>query len=444
MFGTDGVRGIANSPELSPELAFDLGRAATALNAGDARPLALIGRDTRQSGSMLESALAAGICAAGGDVLRIGVVTTPAVALLTKLSGARFGVMISASHNPSAYNGIKFFSADGYKLPDAQEDALESAVRAGATAPARPTGAGVGTVADDATLVERYVQHLTATGTSLQGLKVVVDCGHGAAYRLSPEVLRRLGAEVIAINTSPDGMNINDGCGSTHPEGLQEAVRTHGAHAGIAHDGDADRCIAVDERGEITDGDQIMAVCALDLHQRGLLKQDTLVVTVMSNLGLKLAMRQAGIRLVETKVGDRYVLEAMLQGGYNLGGEQSGHVIFLDHNTTGDGILTAIQLLGVMARSKRALSDLAGCMQRLPQVLENVRVGSKEGWEQSQPIRSAIAAAEGALGENGRVLVRASGTEPLIRVMLEGSDLAELKRLAGQIAQAVRNELPGA
>ena len=439
------MRGVAGSAELSPELALRLGHAAAALAAARSgrRPRALVGRDPRRSGPMLEAALTAGICAAGGDVVHLGVVTTPAVALLTKLSGADLGVMISASHNPAEYNGIKFFSGDGCKLPDAEEDRLADLALAPADLDARPTADGVGVDAQAPELVERYVEHLVGTGASLAGLRVVVDCGHGAAYRVSPEVLRRLGAEVIALNVVPDGLNINDHCGSTHPEVLQAAVRAHGAHAGIAHDGDADRCIAVDERGEVVDGDQIMAICALDRYARGALRQDTLVVTVMSNLGLTLAMRQAGIRLATTKVGDRYVLEAMLKEGYNLGGEQSGHVIFLDHNTTGDGILTAVQLLSVAARSGKPLSELAACMRRLPQVLENVKVRDKNGWEQNLRIASAVSAAEAALGGLGRVLGRASGTEPLIRVMLEGPDEAELHRLAGGIRDVVIAELSG-
>lgn len=455
LFGTDGVRGIANSDELSPELAFALGQAATRLAAagrlfgaaGGAaqarRPLALIGRDTRRSGTMLGDALAAGIQSAGGDVYQLGVATTPAVAYLTRVLGADFGAVISASHNPAEYNGIKFFSRDGYKLPDAVEDELERLATGGAEGFTRPTGAGVGEQkALGPSGTERYVQYVAATvPVSLQGLRVVVDCGHGAAYQLSPAVLRQLGAEVIVIGGDPDGMNINAGCGSTHPEALQAAVRQHGAHAGIAHDGDADRCIAVDERGELVDGDRIMAVCALDLHARGALKGDTVVATVMSNMGLEVLLRQHGIRLLRTRVGDRYVLEEMLKAGASLGGEQSGHIIFLDHSTTGDGILTAAQLLGCMARAGRPLSELAGQMQRFPQVLENVRVRVRDGWAENPAIAAAIQAAATALGDRGRVLVRPSGTEPLIRVMLEGPDLEELRRMAGQIKEVIAAEL---
>lgn len=443
MFGTDGVRGVANTDALSPELAFRLGRAAAALareNTGG-RILAVIGRDTRRSGSMLASALAAGICSAGGDVVDLGVVTTPAVAYITTHLKAAFGVMVSASHNPAPDNGIKFFSAAGYKLPDEVEDRLEALVRAEPDQLPRPTGAQLGAVRTSEEEIEAYIQHLVASGSPLKGMKVVVDCGHGAAYRLSPEVLRRLGADVVALNTAPDGMNINHGCGSTHPEGLQAAVVAHGAHVGIAHDGDADRCIAVDERGELVDGDQIMAICALDLAARGELAGETLVATVMSNMGLELLLQQRGIKLLRAKVGDRYVLEEMQKGGYVLGGEQSGHVIFGRISTTGDGILTAVQLLSVLAREGRPLSELAGQMQRLPQWLENVRVGRKEGWEQNAAIAAAIAKAEAALRGQGRVLVRASGTEPLIRVMLEGSDLAEIRRMAEEIREVVLAEL---
>lgn len=455
LFGTDGVRGIANTDELSPELAFALGQAATRLAAsgrlsgpGGAaarahRPTAVIGRDTRRSGAMLEDALAAGIQSAGGDVYRLGVATTPAVAYLTRDLGADFGVVISASHNPAEYNGIKFFSRDGFKLPDAVEDELERMAAGGGEPFVRPTGAGVGEQRPLAGVgAERYVAHVAGTvDVGLQGLRVVVDCGHGAAFHLAPAVLRRLGAEVVVMGAEPDGMNINAGCGSTHPEALQAAVVSHGAHAGIAHDGDADRCIAVDEQGRLVDGDQIMAICALDLHARGQLRDQAVVATVMSNLGLEVMLRQHGIRLLRTRVGDRYVLEEMLRTGASLGGEQSGHIIFRAHSTTGDGILTAAQLLGCLARSGRPLSTLAGQMPRYPQVLENVRVRSRVGWEENGRILAAIARAEQELGKSGRVLVRASGTEPLIRVMLEGPELGTLRRLAGDIAAAIAAEL---
>lgn len=443
MFGTDGVRGVANTEALSPELAFRLGRAAAAMAVEKTgrRPLAVVGRDTRRSGPMLAAAVSAGICSAGGDVVDLGVVTTPAVAFITGHIQADFGVMLSASHNPAPDNGIKFFSAEGYKLPDAVEDQLEALVRTSPDTMPRPTGASLGTIRTDAAAIEAYIEHLVRTGQPLTGLRLVLDCGHGAAYQLSPEVFRRLGAEVITLNTAPDGLNINDGCGSTHPEQLQQAVVAHGAHVGIAHDGDADRCIAVDERGEVVDGDQIMAICALDLHARGALAGDTVVATVMSNMGLELLLKKHQIQLLKTKVGDRYVLEEMLKGQYVLGGEQSGHVIFGQLATTGDGILTAVQLLSVLARQKRPLSELAGQMVRLPQWLENVRVASKEGWDRNPAIAEAIQKVQTALGDQGRVLVRPSGTEPLIRVMLEGPDLNQIRAMAQQIKEVIIAEL---
>lgn len=443
MFGTDGVRGVANTEALSPELAFALGRAAVTLahHDGIERPLAVIGRDTRQSGSMLGAALAAGICSAGGDVVDLGVVTTPAVAFVTVHLQASFGVMISASHNPAPDNGIKFFSRKGFKLPDEVEDRLEALVRATADTMDRPTGGGVGSIRTDEASIEAYMQHVVSTGSPLKGLKLVVDCGHGASYQLAPEIYRRLGAEVVALNTAPTGTNINDRCGSTHPEELQKMVVVHQADVGIAHDGDADRCIAVDERGEVVDGDQIMAICAMDAVARGELAKDTLVATVMSNMGLELLMRKKGINLVRAKVGDRYVLEEMQKGGFNLGGEQSGHVIFGEYSTTGDGILTAVQLLSVLSKGSQRLSELAGQMQQLPQHLENVRVSSKEGWDRNPAILAAIQDAEAALAGQGRVLVRPSGTEPLIRVMLEGADLEQIRRLALQIKEVIVAEL---
>lgn len=468
LFGTDGVRGVANTAELSPELAFALGEAATWLAkngrlggaapgvagagagpqaaqvgraGGSRRPLAVVGRDTRQSGPLLESALVAGILAAGGDVARLGVVTTPAVAHLVRELGADFGVVISASHNPPEYNGIKFFSAEGYKLPDPVEDELADLALAGRQPGPRPTGAGVGTLREDPDLVERYVDHVARSGVRLDGLHVVVDCGHGAAFRLAPAVLRRLGAQVTVLNDAPDGMNINLGCGSTHPQGLQQAVVALGAHAGIAHDGDADRCIAVDGQGRVVDGDQILAICALDLDARGLLPDKAVVATVMSNMGLEVLLRRHGIRLLRTPVGDRYVLEEMLRTGARLGGEQSGHIIFRDHATTGDGILTAVQLLSVVVRSGRSLAELAAQMDRYPQLLENVRVQRKEGWDQNPRIAAAIRAAEAALDGQGRVLVRPSGTEPLIRIMLEGPDATVLRQLAGELREVIAQEL---
>lgn len=442
-FGTDGVRGVAGSGELPPELALRLGFAAAALagRRSGRRPQAVVGRDTRRSGAMLEAALCAGICAAGGDVVRLGVVTTPGVALLVRLRRADLGIAISGSHNSAEYNGIKMFSGDGYKLPDAEEAELSALAEAAPDFAARPTGAGIGTARDAPELVEQYLSYLVRRGLSLRGLRVVVDCAHGAAHWLSPVALAELGAEVIPLNSQPDGLNINVNCGSTHPAMLQRAVLAHRAHAGIAHDGDADRCIAVDERGALVDGDQIMLICALDLAARGRLHHNTLVATVMSNLGLELAAREAGIRLLRTPVGDRHVLEAMRAEGYSLGGEQSGHVIFLDEQTTGDGIFTAARLLSLVAASGQPLSVLAARMRRAPQVVENVRVSHREGWASSAAIADSIRAAEAILGARGRVLVRASGTEPLIRIMLEGPEEEELARLAGGIREVVSREL---
>ncbi|MDB4895165.1 MAG: phosphoglucomutase [Firmicutes bacterium] len=443
MFGTDGVRGIANTEALSPELAFRLGRAAAATvqNRTGKRPVAVVGRDTRQSGPMLAAALAAGIASGGVDVVDLAVVTTPAVAYVTTHIGAAFGVMISASHNPAPDNGIKFFSADGFKLPDAAEDQLEALIRTMPDTLPRPTGRDLGTIRSAPEEVEAYVKHVVSTARPLKGLRVVVDCGHGAAYKLAPEILKRLGADVVALNTEPNGMNINAGCGSTHPDELQKMVVVHQAHAGIAHDGDADRCIAVDERGGLVDGDQIMAICALDAHARGELAHDTLVATVMSNMGLDILLRKRGVQLVKAKVGDRYVLEEMQKGQYLLGGEQSGHVIFGEYSTTGDGILTAVQLLSILARDARQLSELAGQMQHLPQWLENVKVTSKEGWDSKPAIAAAIRQAEETLGDQGRILVRPSGTEPLIRVMLEGPGLDEIRAMAKQIKEVIVAEL---
>jgi len=443
LFGTDGVRGVANTESLSPELAFALGRAAaaTAATRTGKRPLAVIGRDTRRSGPMLAAALSAGICSAGADVVDLAVVTTPAVAFVTTHLRADFGVMISASHNPAPDNGIKFFSGDGFKLPDSAEDELEALVRQQPDTMPRPTGGRLGTIRTDDSTIEAYIQHVVSTGRPLRGLRVVLDCGHGAAYRLSPEIFRRLGAEVTALNVSPDGVNINEHCGSTHPEELQKMVVVNRADVGIAHDGDADRCIAVDERGEIVDGDQIMAICAIDARLRGNLAKDTLVATVMSNMGLEILLRKKGIQLLKAKVGDRYVLEEMQKGRYTLGGEQSGHVIFGDYSTTGDGILTAVQLLSIVATGSRPLSELAGQMQRLPQWLENVRVKSKEGWDSNPAIAAAIRGAQTSLGEQGRVLVRPSGTEPLIRVMLEGPSLEGIRSMAQQIKEVILTEL---
>lgn len=444
LFGTDGVRGVANS-ELTPELAFRLGRAATYLFGSEyRRPVIIIGRDTRISGAMLESALAAGICSAGGQAVILGVIPTPGVAYLVHKLNAQAGVVISASHNPYPDNGIKFFSRSGYKLPDAVEEELERLVLEPEDKLPRPVKDHVGTIEYRHKLVNDYIDYAARTvAGDFAGMKIVVDCANGAAYEVAPAVLRRMGAEVIVLNNTPTGVNINLNCGSTHLEGLQKAVIEHKADLGIGHDGDADRCLAVDELGNIVDGDQILVICALELLKAGKLTANTLVTTVMSNIGLHQAVKKAGGALVVTPVGDRYVLEAMLKSGYALGGEQSGHIIFSEYCTTGDGVITALQLISAVAKTGRKLSELAALMTRYPQVLFNVRIKSKDGWDKNSVITAAIKAAEAELGESGRVLVRASGTEPLIRVMAEGPSLSRLERLVEQIAITIRKELEG-
>lgn len=452
MFGTDGVRGIANSEELPPELALQLGRAAAIVlsrqrdGAGAASPVVVVGRDTRRSGEMLESALVAGLLSAGLDVVRVGVATTPAVAYLVPKLGAVAGAVISASHNPAEHNGIKFFGRDGFKLTDAVEDEIEQGVRRmqqpGEAAPAWPTGLGLGRADDRPAALQAYVDHVVATVPPLrQRRRVVVDCAHGAAFALAPAVYRELGLDVIVIGASPDGDNINAGVGSTHPEQLQQAVVAHGADLGIAHDGDADRVVLVDERGQLVDGDGILYVCGRYLHEQGRLPGDTLVATVMSNLGLELGLRDLGVTLKRTAVGDRYVLEQMLAGGYALGGEQSGHVIFREHSTTGDGILTAVQVLGVLDESGLSLAEAAGRLQRYPQRLINVPVRDREAYRQSEAVAEAVAAAERDLGDRGRVLVRPSGTEPLVRVMVEAMSADECDRVAERLATVIEKAL---
>lgn len=442
LFGTDGVRGLANA-ELTAELALELGVAAGRKIAAGCekghRPRAIIGRDTRRSGEFLDHALAAGLASAGFDVNRIGIVTTPCVAHLTASGDLDLGVMISASHNPMPDNGIKFFARGGYKLPDAVEDDIENLLHADWD---RPTGEGVGRIDEDPSELERdYVDHLvTAIGTDLKGLKIAVDCANGAASELGPWVLREAGAEVVVINASPNGSNINDGCGSTHPEQLQAHVTATGCDFGVAFDGDADRCLAVDAQGNLVDGDKIMGMLALDLKKRGELAGDTLVVTVMSNLGLLLAMRREGIRTVQTAVGDRYVLEEMLASGYVLGGEQSGHVICGRHATTGDGILTALFVARAVKESGSTLAELTSFVKRLPQTLINVSNVDKHRTD-DEKLREAIAHAEAELGESGRVLLRASGTEPLVRVMVEAATQDDADAIAERLAAVVKDRL---
>ncbi|MFB7557717.1 phosphoglucosamine mutase [Streptomyces brevispora] len=448
LFGTDGVRGIANA-DLTAELALGLSVAAAHV-LGEVgtfeghRPTAVVGRDPRASGEFLEAAVVAGLASAGVDVLRVGVLPTPAVAYLTGALGADIGVMLSASHNAMPDNGVKFFARGGHKLADELEDRIETVYEQHRTgAPwARPTGAGVGRINDYAEGFDRYVAHLIGVlPNRLDGLKVVLDEAHGAAARVSPEAFARAGAEVVTIGAAPDGLNINDGCGSTHLELLRAAVVEHGADLGIAHDGDADRCLAVDAAGEEIDGDQILAVLALAMRDAGQLRKATVVGTVMSNLGFKIAMEREGIELVQTAVGDRYVLESMKAEGYALGGEQSGHVIVLDHATTGDGTLTGMMLAARVAATGRTLADLAGVMERLPQVLINVPDVDKSRVDTSPELAAAVAEAEQELGATGRVLLRQSGTEPLVRVMVEAADIDQARAVAGRLADVVKSAL---
>ncbi len=439
LFGTDGVRGLANA-ELTPELGMALAATAARVLAEtdrSHRPLAVVGRDPRASGEMLEAAVTAGLASAGADVLRVGVVPTPAVAHLVADLGADLGVMISASHNPMPDNGIKLFADGGHKLPDAVEDAIEARLYEPLD---RPTGAQVGRVRDLADAGRRYLGHLLGAlpaGTSLDGVRVVVDCANGGASALAPEAYRRAGAEVLAIHAEPDGLNINDGCGSTHLDQVADAVREHRADLGIAHDGDADRCLAVTAEGEVVDGDQIMAVLALALREAGELTADTLVTTVMSNLGLHLAMKEVGVTVRTTAVGDRYVLEELRAGGYALGGEQSGHLVLARHATTGDGLLTALRLMARMAQSGRTLAELAAVMVALPQVLVNVAVADKASVAASVRVREAVAEVEAELAGRGRVLLRPSGTEQVVRVMVEAPSEGVAEQLARRLAAVV-------
>jgi phosphoglucosamine mutase len=438
LFGTDGVRGVANS-ELTAELALALGSAAARrLGAGShaRRRVAVVGRDPRASGEMLEAAVIAGVTSEGVDVLRAGVLPTPAVAYLTGAYDADFGVMISASHNPMPDNGIKIFGPGGHKLDDATEDRIEDLVHQGPGR--RPVGAGIGRVLGAPDALDRYLRHVGKAVTApLDGLTVVVDCAHGAASVAAPRAYRAAGANVLTINADPDGLNINEGCGSTHMESLQSAVVSYGADLGLAHDGDADRCLAVDAHGRVIDGDAIMVVLALAMRDAGELVADTLVATVMSNLGLHLAMRAAGIEVRTTGVGDRYVLEELRTGGYSLGGEQSGHVVMPAFGTTGDGILTGLRLMSRMAQTHTPLAELAAPMETLPQVLINVAVADKATVAQAPSVRTAVAQAEAELGDTGRILLRPSGTEQVVRVMVEAADEDTARQLAVRVAESV-------
>ncbi len=443
LFGTDGIRGIAGS-ELTPEMAFKVGRAGAYVLARQSGrpPHFLVARDTRVSGPLLEAALVAGLASVGATVHLAGVVSTPAAAYLTRISGFCGGVMISASHNDYPDNGLKFFNANGFKLPDESEEEIERLYFLPEDKLPRPAAARIGRIRTFADAEERYLQFLLGTvSRRFDGLRVVLDCANGAVYRLAPQAFRALGAEVTAIHASPDGLNINKDCGSTNYLEVARAVRETEADLGFAYDGDADRVLAVDERGELVDGDAIMAVYATHLLEHGKLRHNTLVATVMSNIGLEKAAETAGFRVLRTKVGDRYVLEEMLAGGYNLGGEQSGHIIMLDHSTTGDGLLASLQFVSLVAGSGGPLSALAGRFRRYPQVLVNCRVANREGLAESERICLAVAETEKILAGRGRLLVRPSGTEPLVRVMVEGPDEAELHILANRLAEVIRIEL---
>jgi phosphoglucosamine mutase len=457
LFGTDGVRGEAGE-DLTGQVAMDVAVAAAAVlrdtgafaaaEQAGRRPLAVVGRDPRASGELLEAAVVAGLAGSGVDVLRLGVIPTPAVAFLTRDLHAELGVMLSASHNPAPDNGIKIFGHGGFKLPDGVEDEIEAHVGMPHRRRSDLPASGFGRVTDAGSERDRYIDHLLASvarpaadgqrPAALAGLTVVVDCAHGAASAFAPRLLERAGAKVIAIGAEPDGLNINAGCGSTHLDTLSAQVTKHGADAGIAHDGDADRCLAVGADGEVIDGDQILAVLALALAGRGHLPGNTVVTTVMSNLGFRNAMQDAGITVVETAVGDRYVLEAMRAGQYALGGEQSGHIIMLEHATTGDGLLTALQLLATMARQALPLAEVAAVMTKYPQVLLNVPGVDKSRVTASPELAAAVAAAKTELGSSGRVLVRPSGTEPAVRVMVEAVESEQAQRMADRLAAAVR------
>ncbi len=447
LFGTDGVRGIANVHPMTTEMAMQLGRAAAfTFKNGKKRHHILIGKDTRLSGYMIENALVAGICSMGVDVKLVGPLPTPGIAFLTNSMRADAGVVISASHNPYQDNGIKFFSGDGFKLPDETELQIEELIFSKKIDSLRPIASEVGKAFRIEDAGGRYIVFLKNSfprDLDLSGLRIVLDCANGAAYKVAPAVLEELGAEVIQLGVNPNGTNINDGCGSLYPNILAQAVKTYRADLGIALDGDADRVIFVDERGRVVDGDHIMAICAIQMIQEKKLANNTLVATVMSNMGLDIALRKAGGKVVKTAVGDRYVVEEMRRGHFNLGGEQSGHMIFLDHNSTGDGMVSALQVLAIMRRSGKALSELAKVMTALPQVLVNVRVEEKKDIKDVPEIHKVVQDVEAKLGDNGRVLIRYSGTEPLLRIMLEGQDQKQINDMADSIAKAVERHLGG-
>ena len=445
LFGTDGVRGIANK-ELDCELAYKIGQAgAQVLTSAVHRPKILIGHDTRISSDMLSSALQAGICSVGAEAVLAGALPTPGIAHLTCAYDADGGVMISASHNSFEYNGIKWFNGEGYKLSDALEDEIEAIINTPEKRMPLPLGGDVGRVVHTSNTAETYISHLVSLGSDLSGLKVVLDCANGAASAIAPEVFTRLGARVFSYFNMPDGTNINDNCGSTKPGRMQQMVIERGADIGLAFDGDADRLIAVDEYGVLVDGDRTMAICAMDMKKRGVLAKDTVVITVMSNMGMKLTLQEQGIKTVSTTVGDRYVLECMLENGYVLGGEQSGHIIFSQHATTGDGILSALLLTSVLAGSGQKLSTLSRAVKIFPQVQINVQVANdkKNLFSENAAIIERIAQSERKMGDKGRVLVRTSGTEPLVRVMLEGEDDDLIKLEGIEIAQLIADVYDG-
>jgi len=446
LFGTDGIRGRINRYPMKPENVLRIGMAAATVLRKElqGRNMVLIGKDTRLSGYMIESALTSGICSMGMDVTLVGPLPTPGIAFLTRTLRIDAGIVISASHNPFQDNGIKFFSFDGFKLPDSVEKRIEELVVDDSLERFRPKGEEVGKAfrLDDAT--GRYIEYIKSTltrGTTLEGMKVVVDCANGAAYKTTPWLLRELGAEVISLNDKPDGTNINLQCGSVYMEGLRKAVVEHKAHVGIAHDGDGDRTLLCDEKGRTVDGDMIMGMCAVDMARAGRLKGKTVVATVMSNLGLERFLDRHGVRLLRTKVGDRYVVEKMLDGGFNIGGEQSGHIIFLDFNTTGDGPITAVQVLSLMKNGNMALSKLASRIKLFPQVLMNIEVEKRQDIRSVPEIESVVKAAEEKLGSRGRVLVRASGTEPKIRVMLEGENEKLIAKLGRDISKVIKDKM---
>ncbi len=445
LFGTDGVRGIANK-ELDVKLAYNLGRAGTYVLTQENRhkPKIALGMDTRISGDMLEAALIAGICSMGGEAVILGVLPTPAVAYLTRYYGLDAGIVISASHNPFEYNGIKFFDNKGYKLSDDLEDKIQEIIENDMADLPNPVGEGIGKKVEIDNAVHSYIDFLKKTvDVNLRGMKIAIDCANGASYIAAPSVLADLGAQIVVINNKPDGKNINQNCGSTHLEGLQRSVIDTGAHVGLAFDGDADRLIAIDNKGEIVNGDHIMAICAKHMKANGKLSKNAVVTTIMSNMGLEIALRREQCSILRTKVGDRYVLEEMMNGGYNLGGEQSGHIIFLDHNTTGDGLLTSLKLLSVIKETGYKLSELKSIVTELPQVLVNAKIqnGNKDKYLEDSDIESAIKKIEGKMKNKGRVVIRPSGTEPLVRVMIEGEDKSKILEYAESIASLIEKKL---